>query len=381
MEKQKKARTSHPHAANPRRRESGSSPQAAADPDQGGDALSPGEGGADDQADGDTGEEIAQGEDMDTLVDADDVIDIGEVDETLPARLEAAGTSVVRLEPLQQYLSEIRRYRLLKRDEEMDLATRYVETNDPQYAHALVTANLRLVVKIALDYRRYWMNLLDLIQEGNVGLMQAVRKFDPYKNVKLSSYASFWIKAYILKFIMDNWSLVRIGSTQAQRKLFFNLRKERERLAKMGVTPDAANIAESLDLDENDVVEMSQRMAGNDLSLDAPVGEDGEESHVDFLSDQDAVPVDEALAENEIQELFSRNLVKFRETLSDKDLFLFDNRLITEDPKTLQEIGDYYGVTRERVRQIESRLMRKLKQFMLEQIPELKDFDIAPPGD
>jgi len=269
--------------------------------------------------------------------DAKDPIDVAEATVLLPAKAKSA--DVVRLEPLQQYLSEIRRYPLLEREEERAIAIKYVEDGTAEAAHKLVTANLRLVVKIALDYRRYWMNLLDLIQEGNVGLMQAVKNFDPYKNVKLSSYASFWIKAYILKFIMDNWSLVKIGSTQAQRKLFFNLRKEQERLRKMGVDASAENIAKSLSVKENDVVEMTQRMAGSEFSLDAPVGADGEDTHMDFLT-EDGPPMDDRMADFQVQNIFSKKLKEFRKTLAAKDAYLFDKRLVADDPLTLQEIGE-----------------------------------------
>ena len=310
--------------------------------------------------------------------DLDEPIDVVETDAMFPARKKSS--DVVRLEPLQQYLSEIRRYPLLEREEERAIAIRYVEDGTAEAAHKLVTANLRLVVKIALDYRRYWMNLLDLIQEGNVGLMQAVKNFDPYKNVKLSSYASFWIKAYILKFIMDNWSLVKIGSTQAQRKLFFNLRKEQERLRKLGVDASAENIAKSLSVKETDVVEMSQRMAGSEFSLDAPVGTEGEDTHMDFLT-EDVPDMDDRMADFQVQNIFSKKLKEFRTTLNAKDAYLFDNRLVADNPLTLQEIGETYGVTRERIRQIESRLMRKLKDYMLREIPELQDFNIQSPGE
>ena len=310
--------------------------------------------------------------------DLDAPIDVVDTDVIFPARKKSA--DIVRLEPLQQYLSEIRRYPLLEREEERAIAIKYVEDGTAEAAHKLVTANLRLVVKIALDYRRYWMNLLDLIQEGNVGLMQAVKNFDPYKNVKLSSYASFWIKAYILKFIMDNWSLVKIGSTQAQRKLFFNLRKEQERLRKLGVDASAENIAKSLSVKENDVVEMSQRMSGSEFSLDAPVGADGEDTHMDFLT-EDIPDMDDRMADFQVQNIFSKKLKEFRTTLNPKDAYLFDNRLVADNPLTLQEIGETYGVTRERIRQIESRLMRKLKDYMLREIPELQDFNIQSPGE
>jgi len=296
----------------------------------------------------------------------------------LPVKKGVPRSDLVHLDPLQRYLMEIRVHKLLDRDEEYDLAVNWKETQNIDAAHRLVQANLRLVVKIALEYRRYWMNLLDLIQEGNVGLMQAVKNYDPYKNVKLSSYASFWIKAYILKFIIDNWSLVKIGTTQAQRKLFFNLRKEQERLAKLGIEATAKEIASSLNVSEDDVSEMTQRLGySGEVSLDAPLTSDGEDTHMDFLADKSPA-IDDKLAENELQQIFHDKLIEFRKTLKDKDLYLFDNRLLSENPRTLQEIGDEFKVTRERIRQIEMRLMTRLKEFVMKEIPELKQFDISP---
>jgi RNA polymerase sigma-32 factor len=187
--------------------------------------------------------------------------------------------SIVPYDPLQAYLLEIKQFRLLTREEEKELATRVIEQNDEKAAHRLITSNLRLVVKIAMDFHRYWTkNLLDLIQEGNLGLLQAVRKFDPYRGIKFSYYASFWIKAYMLKFIMDNWKLVKIGTTQSQRKLFFNLAKERDKLIAQGFTPEPKLLAERLDVREEEVVEMSQRLGGWEISLSSPVGDDSRES-------------------------------------------------------------------------------------------------------
>ncbi len=183
--------------------------------------------------------------------------------------------SLVAYDPLQMYLWEIRRYSLLTKEEEVELAIRYREKNDQEAAHKIILSNLRLVVKIAMDFHRYWMkNLMDLIQEGNVGLMQAVKKFDPYRGIKFSYYASFWIKAYILKFIMENWKLVKIGTTQAQRKLFFNLAKEKERLLSLGYDPEPKLLAERLDVRKDEIIEMGQRLGGWEVSIDAPVKED-----------------------------------------------------------------------------------------------------------
>jgi len=193
--------------------------------------------------------------------------------------------SLVKSDPLQSYLSEISQYRLLTRDEEKELGRRIQSDEDSDAAYTMVTSNLRLVVKIALDFQRVWMqNLLDLIQEGNIGLMQAVKKFDPYKNVKFSYYASFWIKAYILKFIMDNWRLVKIGTTQGQRKLFFKLKKEKQKLIDEGFDPMPKLLSQRLGISEREIIDMDQRLDGWDVSLDAPLKNDSDTERIDFLS-------------------------------------------------------------------------------------------------
>ncbi len=286
------------------------------------------------------------------------------------------GTDLVRAGPLQQYLADIRKHPLISREEEYELAVRYTEEGDLKAAEKLVTSNLRLVIKIATEYQKYWMNLLDLIQEGNVGLMQAVKHYDPYRGVKLSSYSSFWIKAYILKFVIDNWSLVKVGTTQAQRKLFFNLKKEKEKYALLGYDPQPEDLARDLNVKPELVVEMDQRLAGGDFSLDQPVGNDTEDRHIDFLPTGDE-DVDDTLAEMEIKKLFHESLVKFRSNLEDKDAYIFDHRLVAENPETLNEIGQKFGVSRERIRQIEERLVGKIRNFFNEEVPELADIAIS----
>jgi RNA polymerase sigma-32 factor len=281
--------------------------------------------------------------------------------------------SLVRFDPLQRYLSEISQYRLLTREEEIELGKRVQEHEDMDAAYRLVTSNLRLVVKIALEFQRVWMqNLLDLIQEGNIGLMQAVKKFDPYKNVKFSYYASFWIKAYVIKFIMDNWKLVKIGTTQAQRKLFFNLRKEKERLLSLGFEAGPKLLAERLDVKESEVIEMDQRLGSWEVSLDAPIKEDSNTDHQSFIP-AEQTPVDEQLADFERKELLREKLAEFRTTLPDKERFIFDRRLLADQPLTLQEIGDRYGISRERVRQIETRITNKIKVYLREEIKDIED--------
>lgn len=283
--------------------------------------------------------------------------------------------SLVAFDPLQAYLWEIRRYRLLTKEEEIELAIRYREGNDPEAARRLILANLRLVVKIAMDFHKYWMkNLLDLIQEGNVGLLQAVRKFDPHKGIKFSYYASFWIKAYILKFIMENWKLVKIGTTQAQRKLFFNLTKEKERLLALGYDPEPKLLAERLDVKQDEIIEMAQRLGGWEVSLDAPVKEDAKQDYSSFLPSSES-GADELLSLRERRELLQEKLEDFRSTLSGKQRDIFDSRMMAEHPMTLQELGDKYHISRERVRQIQEKILKKAKEWLTEQIPDfVEDF-------
>ncbi len=281
--------------------------------------------------------------------------------------------ALVPYDPLQLYLHEIKQYNLLTRDEEKELGTRIRENNDEEAAFRLVTSNLRLVVKIAMDFHRYWTkNLLDLIQEGNLGLLQAVRKFDPYRGIKFSYYSSFWIKAYMLKFIMDNWKLVKIGTTQTQRKLFFNLAKERDKLISEGFSPEPALLAERLDVKETEVVEMSQRLGGWEVSLSAPVGDDSREPYGALLPDPGR-RVDEELSEYEGREILSRKLKEIRKTLTGKEADIFDNRIMAEQPLTLQKLGDKYHISRERVRQIQEKIIKKIKKRFKDEIPNFEE--------
>jgi RNA polymerase sigma-32 factor len=281
--------------------------------------------------------------------------------------------AVVPYDPLQIYLLEVKRYKLLTREEEKALAIRVREKKDEKAAYTLVTSNLRLVVKIAMDFHRYWTkNLLDLIQEGNLGLIQAVQKFDPYRGIKFSYYASFWIKAYMLKFVMDNWKLVKIGTTQSQRKLFFNLAKERDRLIAQGFNPEPKLLAERLDVKEEEVVEMSQRLGGWEVSLSSPVGDDSREAFGALLPDK-GTDVDEQLSRAQIKELLDQKLQEFRKTLSGKEADIFDNRIMAEKPLTLRELGDKYKISRERVRQIQEKTVKKIEAWLTEQIPDFEE--------
>ncbi|WP_300673696.1 RNA polymerase sigma factor RpoD/SigA [Desulfoluna sp.] len=282
----------------------------------------------------------------------------------------STGNAVTKFDPLQSYLSEISRYRLLTRDEEIELGIRIQEQEDPDAAYELVTANLRLVVKIALDFQRVWMqNLLDLIQEGNIGLMQAVRKFDPYKNVKFSYYASFWIKAYILKFIMDNWRLVKIGTTQGQRKLFFKLKKEKQKLIEEGFDPKPVLLAERLGVTPKEIVDMDQRLDGWDVSLDAPLKEDSDTERIEFLN-SGSDSAEDQVARKELESLLHNKVEEFKKVLSDRELEIFNSRIFSEDPLTLQEIGEKYSISRERVRQIEKNITRRMKDYFQSELPD-----------
>ncbi|MFC1824945.1 RNA polymerase sigma factor RpoD/SigA [Thermodesulfobacteriota bacterium] len=281
--------------------------------------------------------------------------------------------ALVPYDPLQIYLLEIKNFKLLTREEEKALSIRVREHNDQRAAYRLVTSNLRLVVKIAMDFHRYWTkSLLDLIQEGNVGLLQAVKKFDPYRNIKFSYYASFWIKAYMLKFIMENWKLVKIGTTQTQRKLFFNLAKERDKLIAQGFEPETRLLAERLDVKEVEIEEMSQRLGGREVSLSAPVSDEGKEVFGSFLPATD-IAVDERLSEAESKSLLLEKLKEFRKQLSGKELDIFDNRIMAESPLTLQELGDKFHISRERVRQIQEKIIKNIKKWLEEEIPDFEE--------
>ncbi|MEN9800140.1 MAG: hypothetical protein RL653_3837 [Pseudomonadota bacterium] len=294
------------------------------------------------------------------------------------ARREEKGLATT--DPLQRYLNDIGRHALLTREEEHALAVRYRDTGDVQAAYRLVAANLRLVVKLANEYHRNPISLLDLIQEGNIGLMQAVRKYDPDRGVKLSSYAAWWIRAYILRYIMDNWKMVKLGTTEAQRKLFFKLRQEQERLVQQGFEVTPKLLAERLNVTEQDVVEMDQRLSNDELSLDLPVGDDGKGgTRGERIAAQNALPADEAMAADQLKDIFRTHITEFAKTLKDKERYIFEQRLMADEPMTLQEIGTHYGVSRERARQLEAALIARMKAFMRERIP---DFDlVAAPGD
>lgn len=270
-------------------------------------------------------------------------------------------------DPLTLYLREISKYELLSPEQEKALSKAFVETGDIKMAKQLVTANLRLVVKIAMEYRSAFENVMDLIQEGNIGLMKAVSKYDPTKGAKLSYYASWWIRSYILKFILDNFRLVKIGTTNEQKRLFYNLLKEKDRLLNMKVDADVKLLAQNLGVSEKSVEVMNQRLGphGGEVSLDAPMGEGiNAKTFADLLSDSAETPVEDLIADAQGMEILRTHLKDFISSLNERDQEVFKKRLLAEVPPSLQSIADKYGVSRERVRQIEERLMKNLKVYM-----------------
>ncbi len=288
---------------------------------------------------------------------------------------KATGSALVPYDPLQRYLAEIRRYPLLSPEEEHELAVRYKEYGDIEAAYRLVTANLRLVVMIAREYQRALHNLLDLIQEGNIGLMEAVRRFDPYRGIRFPSYAVWWIRAYIIRYIINNWRLVKIGTTQAQRKLFFKLQQEKAKLESEGFAPAPKLLAQRLDVKEDEVVEMDQRLSAPDLSLDAPVDDEEGSTLLDFIPSKQVTPEEEVASAYDRQ-VIAEKIAKFAEQLKGREKVIFEQRLMAEEPLTLQEIGDKYGISRERIRQLESRLKKKLKDYLLRELKDLEGINI-----
>lgn len=286
-------------------------------------------------------------------------------DENLPALSNPA---------LHRYLQEISQYELLSREETDELAIRFRETGDQDAAYRLVSSNLRLVVKVAMDFQKYWMqNFMDLIQEGNVGLVQATKKFDPYRGVKFSYYAAYWIRAYVLKFIMDNWRLVKIGTTQAQRKLFFSLNKERKLLESQGFQAEPKLLAERLNVKEKEVIEMSQRMDNWDVSLESPLRSDSDDEQKNFIPSK-GPNIESTVAGKEIRAKLAELLEVLKGKLNDKEQMILEERLLTDEPLTLQNIADRFAISRERVRQIEVNLLKKMKKYLEAEMPDIVDF-------
>jgi RNA polymerase sigma-32 factor len=263
---------------------------------------------------------------------------------------------------LESYLLQINRFPLLTQEEEFQLAVRYGKDNDIEAAQKLITSNLRFVVKIVFEYKSYGVKLLDLIQEGNIGLMMAVKKFDPYKGYRFISYAIWWIRAYIQNFIIKTWSLVKIGTTQAQKKLFYKIGKVRKALELNGENEKKYELlARDLDVAKEDIIEMEQRMSSRDLSLDTPFDESQELTHLELLKEE-SPNQEETFAEEEEKRIREREVQNAMKRLNEKEVYVIKNRIMADDPLTLQQIGDHLKLSRERVRQIESEALKKLKR-------------------
>jgi RNA polymerase sigma-32 factor len=264
-------------------------------------------------------------------------------------------------DPMTLYLASIRKYPVLTREQEHKLALKYFETKDPEAAQALVTSNLRFVVKVAAEYSKFGAKLIDLVQEGNIGLMHAVREFNPYRGVRVITYAVWWIRGYIQEYLMKQYSLVRIGTTQTQRKLFYQLQKEKAHLEALGENPDYSELSAKLGISIEEIEEMRNRLTGRDISLDKPLDDSTKATLGDLQKNSDNRALDEDLALKEYLAVLKEKLEEIRPELSDREKIILDERLLSDAPLTLQEIGSKYGITREAVRQMETRVLKKIK--------------------
>ena len=298
-------------------------------------------------------------------------LDKPEQDKPMVPAVRTKGALVPR-DPFYAYLQEVRKYPALTEEEEKELAIRYKETGDLESAYKLTTANLMLVIKIAMTFKREWQNLMDLIQEGNVGLMKAVKNFDPFRGVRLSAYATWWIKSYILKHILDNWRLVRVGTTNTRRKLLFNLKREKEKLEREGFDPTTKLLAERFGVEETEVIDVSASIGAMDVSIDTPAHPDSTMTPAQTLS-QGGKSVEENVELQQFRQILNENIENFKGGLNPNEIEILEKRILSEDPLSLQEIGDQRGVTREAVRQAEQRLLKKFKTYIEEKMPEAAD--------
>ena len=288
------------------------------------------------------------------------------------AKAKTQGRGKQKYDPVQQYMADIRHHGLITREQEKDLSLRVQLYDDKEAFNKLVVSNLRLVVKIALKFQRFWnRNLLDLIQEGNVGLIQAVRKYDPERNVKFSYYASFWIKAYIMKYIQDNWRMVKVVTTEGQRKLFYKLKQERKKLSSMGIEPNTQMLSERCGVNESEITEMDQRLQNWDISLDAPVKEDSDTDRIDLVKNE-GDSLESQFSDKEADDLINSKVGSFRKTICKREREILDHRIFSDSPMTLQALGDRLSLSRERVRQLEKHIITELKQYLID---EIHDFD------
>ena len=292
------------------------------------------------------------------------------------AMVPAGDRALAPFDPFRRYMAEISKYPPLTREEEQELSRHYLETGDRETLRRLITSNLMLVVRIALSFRRAARNLLDLIQEGNIGLLQAIDRFDPDVGVRLPTYAAYWVRAYMVKFLLDNVRLVRVGTTNARRKLLRNLRKEKARLESQGFDVGPKLLAEHFGVSELDVQDVQSALDSRDISIDAPLGED-QRSAAEMLPDTDQPDVEGQVARKQLQERVERALDGFREGLGERELTLLDQRILSEEPLTLREIGERFGTTREAARQAETRLMKRLRAFLKDELGDLGSIHIG----
>jgi RNA polymerase sigma-32 factor len=293
-----------------------------------------------------------------------------------PAPTVRGAPGLVPSDPFRRYLAEIRKYPTLSREEEQDLARHYRDTGDRQALFRLVTSNLMQVVRVALSFRRAARNLLDLVQEGNLGLLAAIERFDPELGVRLPTYAAWWIRAYIVKFLLDNVRLVRVGTTNARRKLLRNLRQEKSRLEAEGFEVGPKMLADHFHVSEADVLDIERALHSQDVSLDAPVNDSEDRTRGDLMAGT-GPSVEEDVARRELQEKVKAALDRFRHGLGERERAILDERLLSDDPVTLQAIGARFGTTREAVRQAEGRLMARLKEHLMGEIGDLKSVRIG----
>jgi RNA polymerase sigma-32 factor len=291
----------------------------------------------------------------------------------------AGDRALAPVDPFRRYMAEVRRYPPLSREEEAELARRYRDTGDRDALFRLVTANLMLVVRVALSFRRAARNLLDLIQEGNLGLMQAIERFDPELGNRLPTYAAWWIRAYMVKYLLDNVRMVRVGTTNARRKLLRNLNRERRRLEEQGFEVGPKLLAEHFGVSEEDVRDVEQALGSRDFSLDAPVGDDeGRRREEVFQLPGSTESVEEQVARKELQDRAQEAIRRFRSDLAERERVILDERILSESPLTLQALGDRFGTTREAVRQAAARLLKRLKQFLAAELGDLGQIRIGP---
>lgn len=301
-----------------------------------------------------------------------EAIDPMEVAEDHPSLLPvvAQDTTIARIDPLTAYLNEVRRYEGLTEEEERELATKLRETGDSSAAYRLTTSHLMLVVRIAMTFRRQWQNMMDLIQEGNVGLLKAVKNFDPFRGARLSSYATWWIRSYILKYMLDNWRLVRVGTTNARRKLLYNLRKEKEKLERQGYTPTTKLLAEHFGVEESDIIDVQASLGASDVSVDTPMREGEESTPAMLLADHSAETPEQHAEQEQFLNSLKKEIALFQKELKPIEQEILTDRILSETPRSLQEIGDDHNITREAVRQTEQRILKKFKSYVTENMPD-----------